>query len=119
MGVLLPVEDPCSFCEYLAGRRPYTVLQRETILDLSRDEEAPLMAAVSRSARAIAAATDAEGLSVWQNNGIPSAQSVPHLHVHLTATLPGGTEWGSVPSLTIDETAVIAERLHPHWLRAG
>jgi histidine triad (HIT) family protein len=87
MGVLLPVDDPCSFCEYLAGRRPYTVLHRdervavlvtreqrgrmhvlvipvrhcETILDLYRDEEAPLMAAVSRSARAIAAATDAEG----------------------------------------------------------
>ena len=91
----------------------------ETILDLSRDEEAPLMAAVSRSARAIAAATDAEGLSVWQNNGTPSAQSVPHVHVHVTATLPGGgTEWGPVPSLSIDETTLIAERLHPHWLRA-
>jgi histidine triad (HIT) family protein len=122
MRVSLPVDDPCSFSEYLAGRRPYTVLHRdehvavlvtreqrgrmhvlvipvrhrETILDLSREEEAPLMAAVSRSARAIAAATDAEGLSVWRNNGTPSAQSVPHVRVHVTATLPGGgTEWGA------------------------
>jgi histidine triad (HIT) family protein len=86
----------------------------------SKTYAAPLTAAVSRSARAIAAATDAEGLSVWQNNGTQAAQSVPHLHVHVAATLPGGgTAWGPVPSLSIDETAVIADCLHPHWLRAG
>jgi histidine triad (HIT) family protein len=140
--LLLPEDDPCSFCEYLAGRRPYTILDRDdvtavlvtreqrgslhvlvipvahrdTILDLTRDEEAPLMAAVTRAARAVAAATDAHGVSVWQNNGVPSHQSVPHVHVHVAATLPGGgTEWGPVPRLSVEETDALAARLRPHW----
>jgi len=146
MPVRVPVVDVCTFCEYLAGRRRFTVLHRddavavlvtreqrgsghvlvipvahrETILELTPADEAPLMAAVTRAARAVATATDAEGVSVWQNNGTQAAQSVPHLHVHVAATLPGGgTAWGPVPSLSIDETAVIADCLHPHWRRAG
>lgn len=92
------------------------VTHRETILDLVPDEETPLMAAVTRAARAIAVATDAEGVSVWQNNGVPSHQSVPHVHFHVAATLPGGgTEWGPVPRLSFDETDAIAARLRPHW----
>jgi histidine triad (HIT) family protein len=139
----LPVDDPCSFCEYLAGRRPYTILHRddvlavlvtreqrgslhvlvipvahrETVLDLAPEEEAPLMAAVRRAARAVVAATAAAGLAVWQNNGVPSHQSVPHVHFHVAATLPdGGAEWGPVPSLTVEETDALAERLRGHWL---
>jgi histidine triad (HIT) family protein len=140
--VSVPVVDVCTFCEYLAGRRRFTVLHRdeqvavlvtreqrgslhvlvipvthrETILDLVPDEETPLMAAVTRAARAIAVATDAEGVSVWQNNGVPSHQSVPHVHFHVAATLPGGgTEWGPVPRLSFDETDAIAARLRPNW----
>ena len=142
MPVRLPVVELCTFCEYLAGRRPFTVLHRddevavlvtreqrgslhvlvipvthrETILDLAPEEHAPLMAAVSRAARAIADAVDAEGISVWQNNGVPSHQSVPHVHFHVAATLPGGgTEWGPVPRLSFEETDAIAARLLPHW----
>lgn len=146
MPVSVPVVDVCTFCEYLAGRRRFTVLHRdeqvavlvtreqrgtlhvlvvpvthrETILDLAPEEEAPLMAAVTRAARAIAAATDAEGVSVWQNNGVPSHQSVPHVHVHVAATLPGGgTEWGPVPRLSFDETDAIAARLRPFWVASA
>lgn len=142
MPLRVPDADVCSFCEYLAGRRPYTVLHRddvvavlvtreqrgslhvlvipvahrETILDLPPEEEAPLMAAVTRAARAVAAATDADGVAVWQNNGVPAHQSVPHLHVHVAATLPGGsTEWGQVPALSVAETDALAARLRPYW----
>jgi histidine triad (HIT) family protein len=102
----LPADDPCSFCEYLAGRRPYTVLfrdeltatlvtreqrgrghvlvipvaHRETILDLEAVEEAALITAVTTAARIVTACFDANGLAVWQNNGAPAHQSVPHVH---------------------------------------
>jgi histidine triad (HIT) family protein len=142
MPLRVPVADPCSFCEYLAGRRPYTVLHRddvvavlvtreqrgslhvlvipvahrETVLDLTPAEDAPLLAAVRRAARAVVAATDAEGVSVWQNNGVPAHQSVPHVHVHVAATLPGGgTEWGRVPTLSVEQTDALAARLRPYW----
>jgi histidine triad (HIT) family protein len=140
--VRVPVVDVCSFCEYLAGRRRFTVLHRdeqvavlvtreqrgslhvlvipvthrETILDLAPEEHAPLMAAVTRAARAVAGAGDAEGVAVWQNNGVPCHQSVPHVHFHVATTLPGGgTEFGPVPRLTFDETDAIAARLLPYW----
>jgi histidine triad (HIT) family protein len=136
--LLLPDDDPCSFCDYLAGHRPYTVLDRddvtatlvtreqrgrghllvipvahrETILDLAAQDEAALMTAVTRAARLIAAAIDPPGIAVWQNNGIPAHQSVPHVHVHVAGTLPGGgTEWGPVPTLTVTETDRIAAEL--------
>lgn len=146
MPIKLPVDDPCSFCEYLAGRRPDTVLHRDdvvavlvtreqrgrshvlvipiahrqTVMDLQTDEEGPLMAAVARAARAVAAAVDATGIAVWQNNGVPSHQSVPHVHVHVAATLPGGgTEWGCVPELTVARTDALAASLRPHWEAAA
>jgi len=139
MAWLLPDDNPCSFCEYLAGRRPYTVLfrdeltatlvtreqrghvlvipvaHRETIVDLSQDEEAVLLGAVSRAARMIASAYDAEGVAVWQNNGTPAHQSVPHVHVHVAATLPeGGTNWGPVPAITVQETDHLGDLLRAH-----
>lgn len=46
---------------------------------------------------------------VWQNNGIPAHQSLPHLHFHVAGTLPdGGTDWGDVPKLTLAQTDAIA-----------
>ena len=140
MPIDVPHEAECSFCDYLAGRRPYTLLDRsdlvailvtreqrgvghllvipiahrETILDVEPTEAAALMAGVQRAARAVAAAYDPAGISVWQNNGIPSRQSVPHVHVHVAGTLPeGGTHWDEVPRLPIDETGAIAARLRP------
>lgn len=137
----VPHADPCPFCEYLAGRMPYTILRRndvtatlvtreqrgvahvlvipvahrETVLDLADDEAAALMLEVRAMAYAIDRAVAPRGISVWQNNGVPSHQSVPHVHVHVTGTFPGGgTEWGEVPRLSVEETDAIAARLRPH-----
>lgn len=75
------------------------------------------MSAVRRSARAVAIAYHAEGVAVWQNNGLPAHQDIPHVHFHVAATLDtGGTDWGQVPELSIAETDAIAARLRPYLL---
>jgi histidine triad (HIT) family protein len=133
--------DDCSFCDYLDGRRPYTILERTdlaallvtyeqrglghvlaipvahrvTLLDLWPVEADAVMDATVRASRAIAAAYDPPGIAVWQNNGRPAHQSVPHVHVHVAGTVPGGgTRWGDVPRSALAETDVIAQRLAAH-----
>jgi histidine triad (HIT) family protein len=131
----------CSFCGTLDGEFPYTILCRDdetaimvtreqrgvghllvipiahraTVLDLAPDEAAAVMTGVQRAARALSAAYDPEGICVWQNNGVPARQMVPHVHFHVAGTLPGGgTEWGEVPRLSVPETDAIAEKLRPY-----
>lgn len=140
-----PPADECSFCVYLDGGRPYTIVDRddvcalfvtweqrglghvlvvpiahrETILDLDQEESQALMSGTVRAARAIQAAFDPAGIVVWQNNGVPAHQSVPHVHMHVAGTVPGGrTIDGPVPRLSLLETEAIADRLRPH-LGAG
>jgi len=134
----VPSREPCAFCEYLAGRRPYTVLwretkvavlvtreqrgiahllalpveHRETILDLEQTEAAPLMIAIRDAANAIDEAYERPGIAIWQNNGLPAHQQIPHLHFHVAGTLPeGGTDFGDVRELAVSETDAIAGRL--------
>ncbi|GAA4214941.1 HIT family protein [Actinocatenispora rupis] len=141
MAIALPDTEVCTFCGTLAGDFPYTILDRDdrvailvtreqrgvahllvipvlhraTVLDLAPDEASAVMAGVQRAARAVAAAHDPDGICVWQNNGVPARQTVPHVHFHVAGTLPGGgTEWGDVPRLSVGETDEIAERLRPH-----
>jgi len=98
----IPEDDVCWFCEYLAGRRPYTILHRdaltatlvtreqrglphllviprrhrESVLDLTDAEAAALMCRVRDVARTIASVHDPDGIAVWQNNGVPAHRSV-------------------------------------------
>jgi histidine triad (HIT) family protein len=72
------------------------------------------MASVISATRAIANAYNAHGVAVWQNNGVPAHQKIPHVHFHVAGTLPeGGTEWDDVNESSVAETEVIAERLRP------
>ena len=141
MPLSMPSGDRCPFCDYFAGLRPSSILEqgervailvtreqrgrghvlviplahRLTIMDVAPAEERDMMNAMRRAARAIAAAYDPEGIAVWQNNGVPAHQAVPHVHFHVAGTLPGGgTQWGEVPRLDLEETARIAKRLSPH-----
>lgn len=128
----------CAFCDYLSGKRPYTVLwqsrkvavlvtreQRGTshllvlpvqhvasLLELRDEVAGDLMIALRDAALAIVGAHQSDGIAVWQNNGIPAHQKIGHLHFHVAGTLPdGGTEFGKVPELSIEETDHIAESL--------
>lgn len=141
MPLLLPPSSPCAFCEYLDGDRPYTILDRnevtallvtyeqrgrghvlvvpvkhrETILELVEEEQSAIMSDVVRATATIVGAFDPEGDAVWQNNGLPAHQSVPHVHIHVAGTLPeGGTERVDVPRLTVAQTDAIADQLRPH-----
>lgn len=137
----VPVVAACAFCDYLTGRRPYTIVERNdltavlvtreqrgvahllvlpiqhrpTLLDLADDEATQIMQVVIDVARAIDEAEERPGIAVWQNNGVPAHQTIPHVHFHVAGTLPGGgTEFGPVAELTLDETELIAARLRPH-----
>jgi histidine triad (HIT) family protein len=137
----VPETGICAFCDYLAGRRPYTVLWREdrvavfvtreqrgighvlvlpsrhvpSLLDLDDDEAGDLMIAVRDAAVAVDRAMERPGISVWQNNGMDSGQKISHLHFHVAGTLPGGgTELDEVPELPLTRTAEIAAKLRAH-----
>lgn len=137
----VPDRQPCAFCEYLAGRRPFSILEvgdlaailvtreqrgnghvlvlpvahRETILDLTTAEGAAIMSGVQRAARAIDRAYAQPGLEVWQNNGTPAHQAIPHVHFHVAGTLgKNDTERGPVPELSVSDTDRIASELRAH-----
>ncbi|MCV7224670.1 HIT family protein [Mycolicibacterium komossense] len=134
----LPEGDDCAFCDYLSGRRPYTVLWREdqvavlvtreqrgighllvlpnrhvpSLLHLFDGEAEAMMVALRDAAITIDSAYKRPGVAVWQNNGVAAHQAIPHLHFHVAGTLPGGgTDFGDVPELSVDATDVIGHRL--------
>lgn len=140
--IRLPDAQPCAFCAYLEGSRPFTfvtkstmtavmvtreqrgnphllvipITHRETILDLTDDECEALMVEVRNAAKAIDAAYQRPGISVWQNNGETASQSIRHVHFHVAGTLEsGGTEWGPVEELPLTETELIANQVRSHW----
>jgi histidine triad (HIT) family protein len=55
----------------------------ETILDLSPESAAAVMATTQKVARAVKKALDAPGIMLVQLNGTAAGQSVPHLHFHV------------------------------------
>ncbi len=134
----VPQADRCAFCDYLNGRRPFTVLCRSkeiailvtreqrgighvivipvrhvpTLLELDEAERHSLIDAVVAVADAIDNAFERPGIAVWQNNGTAAHQTIPHVHFHVAGTLPGGsTEFGDVPELSVEETDRIADRI--------
>jgi len=138
----VPENKECAFCACLSGHRPYTILARndsvailvtreqrgiahllvipthhyETILDLPDAAAADVMLALKAAAYAIDKAYGRQGISVWQNNGLPANQMIGHFHFHIAGTLDeGGTNTGEVRELSVGETDQIAKRLRP-WL---
>ncbi|MCT7306238.1 HIT family protein [Ralstonia wenshanensis] len=142
LSILVPQDQPCPFCVYIRGERPFTFLYKgtdlsvmvtrgqrgephllvvphrhvPTILRVTDEEAARTTIAIRQSARAIERAYGSVGIAVWQNNGKPAGQAIPHIHFHVAGTLKkGGTEWGNVPELSLGVTETIAQRLRPHF----
>ncbi len=138
----IPDDGTCAFCDYLAGRRPYTIVFRdsraavlvtreqrgcphllvlpirhaETILTLSDAECVSLMLTVRHAASAIDSEFQRPGIAIWQNNGVPAHQQIGHVHFHVAGTLEnGGTDWGDVPESPLATTERIASRLRPRF----
>jgi histidine triad (HIT) family protein len=110
-----PTHDACPFCEGLAGRHDWAIVDDQpdslafisprplrsghvlvilkrhapTILDLSPEELATVMGHTQRIAFAVADALDASGLNVFQNSGVTAGQTVGHYHVHVLPSHPG------------------------------
>lgn len=134
----LPNDYPCAFCDYLAGRRPFTIICRtklvavlvtreqrgighvlvistrhfRTLLEATECERHALIDTVASVAAAIDNAYERPGIAIWQNNGTAAHQAIGHLHCHVAGTLDeGGTAFGNVPELTLDETDLIGLHL--------
>jgi histidine triad (HIT) family protein len=123
MAIRVPEMDPCYFCAIVGGTSDrwsvveqtdltITVLNGRqfetgqsmvvpvrhapTLLDLTGEEDAAIMAAARRLARAMVAAFDPDGILLYQNNGVGSLQEVPHFHLHVVPRHPG-SDWGTGP----------------------
>lgn len=130
-----PDDGECAFCAYIRGERPYTILSRTadtatlvtreqrglphllvlpirhapTLLDLSDEEIASVSLALRTAAETIDRTFQRPGIAVWQNNGVPAGQAIGHFHFHVAGTLKkGGTEFGAVDEISVEETDVIA-----------
>ena len=123
MPIRLPEMDPCYFCQIVGGtsdRWPVVeqtdltmtmlngrqfeagqclvlpIRHAPTLLDLMAEEDAAIMAAARRLAKAMVTAFDPDGILLYQNNGVGSAQEVPHFHLHVVPRRPG-SDWGLGP----------------------
>ena len=132
----LPQQDPCPFCEDIAGRRECAVVEDRadtfalvgphqptkgkllivpkrhvpTVLDLEDGEAAAVMQCVVRLSRAVTKAFSPVGLNIFQNNGVIGNQTVPHYHVHINPRYEDDSWRPGVPDNTLPRTP-IAERL--------
>jgi diadenosine tetraphosphate (Ap4A) HIT family hydrolase len=115
--------DPCYFCEIIGGATDqWSVIERTaltitllntrqfevgqcmvvpnrhapTLLDLSEEEGAAVMAAAKRAASAFVKAFAPDGVLLYQNNGVGSGQEVPHFHLHVVPRQPT-SDWGFGP----------------------
>lgn len=128
----LPMQDPCEICEGIAGRdekwavidesdHTLTVINPRqfevgqccvitrrhvgTLLDLSEDEGAAIIASAKRVAFALLKTYQPLGILTFQNNGVYSGQEVPHYHFHVVPRQPG-SDWGiGPPQLAFFESA--------------
>lgn len=119
----LPVREPCDLCEGMAGREERWAIIDEgahtltvinpwqfelgqccvitrrhvaTLLDLSDQECAAILAAVQRVAKALVTTYRPLGILTFQNNGVYSGQETPHFHFHVVPRQPG-SDWGIGP----------------------
>ncbi|MEI6665177.1 MAG: HIT family protein [Chloroflexota bacterium] len=83
-----------------------------TILDLTADEAAAVMRMAHRVAPLLVAEFQPMGMNIFQNNGVPAGQTVPHYHVHVVPRYEndGGT-FIEPKTVMLAEREAIAARL--------
>ena len=122
MPISLPDVERCYFCEIVRSHERWNIVEdagvtftmlngrqyetgqcivvptrhAPTLLDLSVEEEAAVLAAARRAMRSLVSALNPDGVLLYQNNGIGSGQEVPHFHLHVVPRTPG-SDWGFGP----------------------
>ena len=117
----LPVRDPCDLCVAVREERWKVIDESEhtltvinpwqfevgqccvitrrhvaTLLDLSDQECAAVMASAKRVAEALVKTYRPLGILTFQNNGVYSGQETPHFHFHVVPRQKG-SDWGVGP----------------------
>jgi len=103
------MQPDCLFCKLVAGQIPASIVYEDdatlafmdlgqvnpghvlvackahaaSIYDLDDAQAAAVFRAAAKVARAVRAAFDPPGLSVYQANGRPAGQTVLHFHLHV------------------------------------
>lgn len=67
-----------------------------TILDIDAAEGSAVMAAAKRLSEKMITLYQPDGILLYQNNGVGSAQEVPHFHLHVVPRRPN-SDWGLGP----------------------
>lgn len=114
MSLHIPTLDPCPFCEYVNGavscafvwrgpvasaflnprqyeRGALLVIANEhvpSVTTVTEEQATEVARLVRRVSLALESALVPIGLNVFQNNGAPSGQTVPHYHVHVVPRYP-------------------------------
>lgn len=122
MTLPLPKMDPCYLCGIVEHPASWNLIERTaltatilngrqfetgqcmvlplrhapTLLELTEPEEAAVMAAAKRVAKALLEAYAPDGVLLYQNNGLGSGQEVPHFHLHVVPRTPT-SDWGLGP----------------------
>lgn len=123
MSFPLPQTLSCYFCAIVDGKtEPWNVIEQSaltvtllngrqfevgqclvlpsrhapTLLDLTTEEDAAVMAAAKRVTTAMVESFSPDGVLLYQNNGVGSGQEVPHFHLHVVPRR-AGSNWGMGP----------------------
>ena len=141
-----PGSDPgCPFCQNLSGNRRCAFVSRSdgvssfvnprqyrpgatlvipnlhvaTVFDMTSEEWTAVTVHAQLVAAAACAAFGAEGVNIFQNNGVSAGQTVNHVHVHVVPR-PEGDEGSAIfgeayfAKTPIEERVAIAERIRAH-----
>jgi len=145
MPINTPPEASCPFCRFLAGEDEYVVVaenqlcvafvnekqyergamlvvprtHRETILDIEDEEIASVYRLAKRLAGAAVRGLAASGVSVFQNNGVKSGQTVAHYHVHVVPRYESSNPQKNFRVGDLDPTPLELQRSVAEVIRAA
>ena len=139
------MENPCAFCEIVAGRAAAAMVWEDDstmafidlrqanpghtlvvprrhigdVRELDPETGSKLMDTVVRVTRAVDAAFPSEGISLWHSIGAAAFQEIPHLHIHIHPRISGDgllKVYPVMPEETDESTlSDMAERIRAHF----